>query len=83
MSPTLTSNQIVIASSLANDFGVGDVVMIRHDGLEKIKRISAVDGTTVTVTGDNATRSTDSRHFGAISTDALLGKVIFPRRLHK
>jgi nickel-type superoxide dismutase maturation protease len=58
---------------------VGDVVVARHPlkpGVRVIKRVAAIaaDGR-LTLRGDNPGESTDSRAFGALSPDAILGKV--------
>lgn len=56
------------------------MVIIRHDGLEKIKRIKRVDPQHgIYVLGDNPGCSTDSRHFGWIDRDAVVGRVVWPR----
>jgi nickel-type superoxide dismutase maturation protease len=58
---------------------IGDIVVIMHplqSNLTIVKRITAInnhDG--YFVTGDNATASTDSRHWGTIKFSDILGKV--------
>ena len=39
-----------------------------------VKRVSSVDGDEVAVLGDQADRSTDSRHFGTLSATAIIGR---------
>jgi type IV secretory pathway protease TraF len=56
----------------------GDIVVVRHEGLEKIKRIEQIDGVKLFIVGDNQAASTDSRHFGWIDRSAVVGKVIWP-----
>ncbi len=56
-----------------------DVVIIMHDGMEKIKRIEQVRAQEVYVLGDNPAASTDSRDFGWIASEAVRGKVLWPR----
>jgi len=41
-----------------------------------VKRVAAVDGKSVVVLGDNASASTDSRHFGPVDRRALVGRVL-------
>lgn len=57
----------------------GDIVVARHDGLEKIKRISDVRPGAVFLTGDNTLHSTDSRDFGWLDSQAVIAKVVWPR----
>ncbi len=61
---------------------VGSVVVARdpRDPDRRIlKRITAMNGDHITVTGDNPSASTDSRTFGSIRHDDILGIVIYPR----
>jgi nickel-type superoxide dismutase maturation protease len=55
----------------------GDVVALEHDGRVIVKRVAAVDGDDVTVLGDNAERSTDSRSFGPVARAAILGRAVY------
>lgn len=59
----------------------GDVVVVNHGGLEKVKRIKEIKDGRVFVVGDNQTRSTDSRSFGWLHFSAVKGKVVWPRQL--
>lgn len=56
-----------------------DVVVIMHNGLEKIKRIRAIQNGRYDVRGDNASKSTDSRHFGLLEKRDIAGKVVWPK----
>lgn len=78
MAPTLKPGVIV--------FGVrpsrvrpGDVVVIRHDNLDKVKRVKEVSDDRVFLTGDNYLHSTDSREFGWLGIEAILAKVVWPK----
>ncbi len=56
---------------------VGQVVVIRELELEwLIKRITNIHGGAVWVAGDNTVASTDSRHFGPISRDQIVARVV-------
>lgn len=78
MEPTLRPNQYVLCSHDRN-FRVGDVVVAFLDGREVIKRITKKKSGQVFLEGDNADRSTDSRHHGWIVDTKNTGKVIWPR----
>lgn len=55
----------------------GDIVMARHNGLDKIKRIRIVRGQRLWLEGDNPAFSTDSRHFGWLPKRQILGVMIY------
>lgn len=50
----------------------GDVVVLRHEGLIKIKRIETVEGNEYFVSGDN---KSVSKLIGPLERKAILGKV--------
>ena len=57
---------------------VGDIVLARHPyerGVVIVKCVSAVHGNAVSLTGTNSLESTDSRAFGTIALDQLIGRV--------
>lgn len=78
MLPSLSSGRIVFATSILKP-KVGRVVVVKHDNLEKIKRIKSIDSNYLFVVGDNPSKSTDSRHFGKIKSSSVIGRVIFPK----
>lgn len=80
MLPTLRPDQIVVVLRPAK-YKSGDVVVVRHHGIEKIKRIAELQNDTVYLEGDNTAASTDSRHFGYLPSTVIKGKVIWPRNL--
>lgn len=58
----------------------GDVVALTDPTLPSrvlVKRISWTRARLVHVIGDNAGASTDSRSFGAVSADLVLGRVVY------
>lgn len=80
MAPTLRTGQIVIATGWFGYVRPGDVIVVNHRGLEKIKRVSDVDSQKgIYVLGDNAAESTDSRSFGWLDPDEVIGRVLWPR----
>ena len=58
----------------------GDVVAVvdpRDRERVMVKRVAAVDETGVTVLGDHTDASTDSRAFGAVDAELVLGRAIY------
>lgn len=82
MLPSLKPGQIVIAIC-TNKLRVGDIVIMDHNRLEKIKRVTGLKDNTMYVTGDNPANSTDSRNFGWLPIPDGIARVVYPRRLHK
>jgi len=81
MLPTLRPGSIVVGwrASAWSKLKVGDVVIIEHGGLEKIKRISQIKDQQIFLLGDNPSESKDSRDFGWLSEDAVRAILIWPR----
>jgi type IV secretory pathway protease TraF len=79
MQPTLAEGKVVWASGLYRDLKAGDVVILEHDGIEKIKRVQAVQDGELFVLGDNSRASTDSRSFGWLPLSLVRAKIIWPR----
>ena len=80
MYPTLHPGQDVLSFNwayLGKKPKVGDIVVIKKDGKELVKRIQSMDGRHMFVMGDNQEKSTDSRDFGAINLDQIVGKVVY------
>jgi nickel-type superoxide dismutase maturation protease len=78
MLPTFQAGQIVAIRRSAN-IEVGDVVMVQHEGLEKIKRVARLEPARIYLLGDNPAASTDSRNFGWLGSESIIGKVVWPR----
>jgi phage repressor protein C with HTH and peptisase S24 domain len=79
MLPTLSPGRVVLATGWHGPLHKEDVVIIRHRGLEKVKRVQHISETGLFVQGDNRTRSTDSHTFGWLDLDTVVGKVVWPR----
>ena len=80
MLPTLKEGQDILVFNWAYFFNkpkVGDIVVVKVNGKEMIKRIQKYDGRHIFVTGDNKNDSLDSRKFGAIKKEQIIGKVIY------
>jgi type IV secretory pathway protease TraF len=88
MIPTLLPGDWALAVT-RSEYARGDVVVVEHPGrpgYEMVKRLTAVPGDLVGertlapgecwVEGDRADASTDSRHFGPVSREALKAKVL-------
>ena len=75
MLPAYKHGQIVLAVR-ARKLAVGDVVIIIHGGIEKIKRLYDMRTNAVFVVGDNWVESTDSRSFGWLPKSSISGKVV-------
>lgn len=79
MLPSLVPGNIVLGVRFGLKPRPGRLIVIKHDGLEKIKRVSKSDNGLYYVTGDNPDHSTDSRHFGWIPASAVQAVIIWPR----
>ena len=76
MLPALKNGRILVGYKWFKDLEAGDLVIVHHDNLEKIKRVDRNDGDRLYLIGDNSGSSTDSRHFGWVSKSQVLAKVI-------
>lgn len=86
MLPNFARGQRIVASGWFKKIHPGQVVIINHDGREKVKRVERINDEKreVFVIGDNLSASTDGRHFGWLDYDNVVAKVIFPNKnLHK
>lgn len=80
MAPALEPGQIVVALA-PKRLRTGMVVVVRHDNLEKIKRVQQLRPNQLFIVGDNPGASTDSRHFGWLDKSTVVGTVVWPRLL--
>lgn len=89
MHPTLLQGQIVVGIKPVRwfwrgadaGFRLGSVVIVKHDGREKIKRIAKASRQRheLYLLGDNPAESSDSRQFGWVPAESVLTVVVFPR----
>jgi phage repressor protein C with HTH and peptisase S24 domain len=77
MLPTLKEGQDVLVWYWFLNPKEGDIVVIRVNGKEMVKRIKKIRKRDVIVMGDNKEKSTDSRDFGPIKKAQIVGKVIY------
>lgn len=79
MTPTLISGEVVLVRNMEK-YIVGDIVLADHPyktSVTVIKRIAHIDSDgALHLIGDNSAESTDSRTFGAVSIESIIGKVV-------
>jgi len=79
MMPTLQNGQLIIAVGIFQRLVPGNVLIIRHNNIEKIKRLKVINQQDIYLEGDNLAESIDSRNFGWLNISQVVGKVIWPR----
>jgi phage repressor protein C with HTH and peptisase S24 domain len=79
MLPRFLPGQLVIGIRRFGRLKPGQVVIIEHEGKEKIKRVDKVDRDEIYVLGDHPEASTDSRHFCWLPLRSAKALVIWPR----
>ena len=79
MQPTLRPGQLVFAIK-SKQYSVNNLVIAKQDSREVLKRIAKINNGQYFLTGDNAQASTDSRQLGTVDAQAILGRVIWPKR---
>ncbi len=77
MEPTLTHGETIVALRMLRP-SAGNLVIVRHDDKEKIKRVHRVKHGLLYVVGDNPSGSTDSRHFGWLPVSSVVAVVVWP-----
>ena len=79
MLPTFREGQYLLVSSWFNDLKVGDVVVLDQSNQDKkiVKRVAKIQNNQYFLVGDNQKESLDSRSFGWVKKEDVLGKVIF------
>lgn len=82
MRPTLEPGDRLLCRRVrAGRVRIGDLVAVRdpRDGRLLVKRVRAIDAETgaLTIEGDNAARSTDSRTFGVVDPGRIVGRAVY------
>lgn len=79
MLPTLAHGDKVLVRSTVS-VAVGDLVLANHPYRSNVKVVKRVDSITedgrLTLLGDNPAESSDSRVFGTVSIESIVGKVV-------
>lgn len=78
MTPTLVPGRVLLAVR-PRKVRAGDVVIVHHDGIDKVKRVKDISFGKVFLTGDNPAYSTDSRDFGWLPIEHVIGRLVWPR----
>jgi SOS-response transcriptional repressor LexA len=79
MEPVIKDGSLVFASAIPYIFQkpkAGDIVAAKIDGKVFIKRIKSISKNTYFLIGENSRDSYDSRIFGPVAKEAIIGKVI-------
>lgn len=82
MEPSLKSGQYVMVSGFGKKVNEGDIVVLKHPyrNMRLVKRVKSASNGKYFVLGDNETLfGEDSREFGHVGEQQILGKVIFKR----
>ena len=87
MEKTLYEGDLIIYKRVNQkriDLEIGNIVVSKHPKIKNkliIKRIHGIYKNGIDLRGDNSSLTTDSRHWGLIRTDLIIGKVekIIPR----
>ena len=79
MEPMLSPGQLILATPLFRRLRPGQVVVLRKNSRELIKRIERLDSDKIFVIGDNPDSSTDSRQFGWLDISTVIARVIRPK----
>ncbi len=77
MEPVIQNGNKVIFYRLDRSYGEGDVVIADTPAGEVVKRIKRTENGEIYLMGDNLSQSIDSRQFGTIDEDDVIGKVIY------
>lgn len=80
MIPTLSPGQDILSFNWAyigRKPKIGEVIVLNYQGKDMVKRVTKVEGEEIFVEGDNQDWSTDSRSFGTVSMDQIVGKVVY------
>lgn len=71
-------DKVFVIKKLFCHIKVGNVVVLKDPRTERLllKRVMLIKGSTYYVEGDNKKESTDSRHFGWVDKQHIVGKAL-------
>jgi phage repressor protein C with HTH and peptisase S24 domain len=75
MVPTLVPDDRVLVR-YGMRFSVGDLIVFTRDDHTEIKRVERIEDDGLFVVGDNDLMSLDSRTYGLISRDSVIGRAV-------
>lgn len=75
MLPTLQPGDFLLVKR-TQDFFIGELVVVLHGENKFIKRVVDENQNQIWLSGDNVKESNDSRFFGWVDREQVLGKVI-------
>lgn len=79
MLPVLPPGTLVIGLTWLRKPLKNSVVVVEHEGKEKIKRIQDIDNDKIFIVGDHEDGSTDSRQFGWVSITTIKAHIVWPK----
>ncbi len=82
MSPTLQGGAIVVFRG-KHSYAVGDILLVKTPNREVVKRVQKIKNGRYILIGDNSEQSFDSRHYGAVTKDAIIGSTMIVLDLPK
>lgn len=80
MEPVLKRGQYLLVSGMIKGVSEGDLVVLKHPyrGLGMVKRVRKMEKNGYFVVSDkDIPTAEDSRHFGKVSSEHIVGKVLF------